>query len=377
MNSFEVSRVAGGSIAGNGVPAGDAADIEGYAHHLRYQEAFEFAPDCQVVTDGHGLILEANHAATVLLHCPKPFLTGKPLGLFVAKGYRERFYSGLTWLNRGHLSDSFEVRLIGRNHEQPQVWICVVARNWESGPRGNLHWMIRDVTARRQAEAERHELMSRLVTAHEDERRRIARELHDSVGQLLTALTLAVTTVREAAPLPPASDARLEEVERLAHQLGREVRDLAVRLRPPALDDLGLDAALAQHLRGWSTAVGIEVDYQPSGVQVQRLPPEVETAIYRVVQEALTNVARHAHARQVSVVVARHAGHVTAVVEDDGIGFDQEGAQHRPDGKRLGLLGMRERAALAGGTLEIESRPGFGTTVIARFPVAREGGGRP
>jgi PAS domain S-box-containing protein len=372
----EASQV-GATAVRNGAPLPDAAVAELYDRRLQYQGAFEFAPDCQVLTDGHGLILEANHAAATLLRCPKQFLAGKPLGLFVADGYRSRFYESLSRLWRGVMSDTFESRLLRRSEEPTEVLVWAMGRESDSRSQSLIHWMMRDVTARKRAEAARVELLGRLVTAHEDERRRVARELHDSVGQLLTALTLAVKAAREAAPLPPASEARLGEVEQVAHELGQAVRDLAVRLRPPVLDDLGLDAALAQHLRNWSAGVGIAVDYQPSGIEAQRLPPEVETAIYRIVQEALTNVARHARARQVSVVVARHAGHVAAVVEDDGVGFDPETAKGQPCGKRLGLVGMQERAALAGGTLDLESRPGCGTTVIARFPIAGDRGDAP
>jgi PAS domain S-box-containing protein len=378
MKPDQASSVAGGSAVRNGTPSSEALVTELFNRRVQYQEAFEFAPDCQVVTDGHGLILEANHAAAVLLRCPKQFLAGKPLGLFMATGYRSRFYESLSRLWRGLVSDSFESRLIHRSGRSTEVLIWAVGRESETRPRTLIHWLIRDLTARKQAEAARAELLGRLVTAHEDERRRVARELHDSVGQLLTALILAVKAAREAAPLPPLSDTRLGEIEKVAHDLGQAVRELAVGLRPPALDDLGLDAALAQHLRNWSAGVGITVDYQPSGIESVRLPPEVETAIYRVVQEALTNVARHAQARQVSVVVARHAGHVAAVVEDNGVGFDPELAKsHHPRGRRLGLVGMRERAALAGGTLDVESSPGCGTTVIARFPISRNGSAGP
>jgi PAS domain S-box-containing protein len=373
MKLDEGSGVTGGSAVRNGTPVPESATSEQFNHRLQYQEAFEFAPDCQVVTDGHGLILEANHAAASLLKCPKQFLAGKPLGLFVAPGYRSRFYESLSRLWRGTVSDSFETRLLRRGESQTEVLVWAMIREADSRPQSHVHWLIRDITARKRHEAARIELLARLVTAHEDERRRVARELHDSVGQLLTALTLAVKAAREAAPLPPASDARLGEVERVARDLGQAVRDLAIGLRPPALDDLGLDAALAQHLRNWSAGTGIEVDYQPAGVHAERLPPEVESAIYRVVQEALTNVARHARARQASVVVARHGGHVAAVVEDDGVGFDLEAAADGRVGNRLGLVGMRERAALVGGTLDIESRPGSGTTVIARFPISRDG----
>ncbi|MBP3954043.1 PAS domain-containing protein [Gemmata sp. G18] len=211
--------------------------------------------------------------------------------------------------------------------------------------------------------ARRVDLTRRLATAQEDERRRVARDLHDSVGQLLAGLSLAVKAVETAGELPPASAARLTEVQRMADALGREIHGLAVRLRPTSLDDIGLEPALEQLVAEWSGRCGIRADFHSTGLGPSRLPPDIETALYRVVQEALTNVARHALATTVSVVISRPDGYVTAVIEDDGAGFDPEAG---PKG-RLGLLGMRERVALAGGTMEVESAHGQGTTIIVRI----------
>jgi signal transduction histidine kinase len=217
----------------------------------------------------------------------------------------------------------------------------------------------------------RDDLRRRLVTAQEDERRRVARELHDSVGQLLTGLALAFKAVAAAGHLPPLIAAKLTEAKRVADALGKEVHALAVRLRPTALDDLGLDAALRQLVADWSVQTGVPVDFQTAGLNGGRLPSESETVLYRVVQEALTNVARHARAGAVSVVVTRLDGMASTVVEDDGAGFDPDAAGRG----RLGLLGMRERVELAGGELNVESTPGAGTAVIARIPVADAGRG--
>jgi signal transduction histidine kinase len=207
--------------------------------------------------------------------------------------------------------------------------------------------------------------MRRLDSAQEDERRRVARDLHDQVGQTLTALTLAVHATRAAGALPPAAAARLEDVQRAAEELGREVHELAVRLRPTALDDLGLHAALGQLLSNWTARTHILVDCHISDLQDIRLPPELETILYRVVQEALTNVARHSHAKHVSVVVQRVNGTVIAAIEDDGVGFDLA----LTGAGRLGLRGIRERVSLAGGFLDIESVAGQGATVLARLPL--------
>src|SRR5205823_2953039 len=156
------------------------------------------------------------------------------------------------------------------------------------------------------------------------ERRRVSRELHDSVGQLLTALQLAVQQLKQSTAPPAARVSPLADVERLAEELGRTIHDIAYRLRPTILDDAGLHAALVQQLTEWSGRTGIEVDFEADAVQTLRLPPEIETACYRVVQEALTNVVRHAQARKVSVVVSCHGGSATLAIEDDGVGFDPE-----------------------------------------------------
>lgn len=195
------------------------------------------------------------------------------------------------------------------------------------------------------------------------------RDLHDTVGQTLVALTLAVQAVRTTPDVPPAALARLEQVQRLADELGRQLHDLAMRLRPTALDDLGLEAAVRQLVDDWSARTGVAAVYQPSGM-TERFPPEVETALYRVVQEALTNAAKHARPTRVGVVLGRNGGHAVAIVEDDGCGFDPMVVTPPPGGRdRLGLLGMRERLALVGGTLEVESEPTVGTTVYARVPL--------
>ena len=215
-----------------------------------------------------------------------------------------------------------------------------------------------------EAEMERRrDLARRLATAQEDERRRVSRDLHDSVGQLMAGLSLALKSVEAAGELPPASAARLAEARRVLDALGREVHGLAVRLRPTVLDDVGLEPALGQLVSDWSERTEIEAAFQASAIGPERLAPEVETAIYRIVQEALTNVAKHAKASAVSVVLSRSDGHVTVVVEDDGVGFVPDAA---PKG-RLGLLGMRERTALVGGELDVESSPGGGTAVRVRI----------
>ena len=336
--------------------------IDPVTYRLRYQESCEFALDARLMTDEHGLISEANHAAASLLACNKAFLIGKPFGLFVADGHRSLFYHKLLHLMKAVGSHEFEVQL-GRGQKPKDV--CLRVTSDHRGASG-LHWVLQDITERRQAIAARADLLRRLVTAQEDERRRVARELHDSVGQLLSALGLAVKSVRDAEPLTSSTLSRLELVERVADELGRNMHDLAVRLRPTALDDFGLKVALVALINEWSERTGVDADFQSVGLESLRFAPEVETALYRVIQEALTNVFKHAEAHLVSIVVERRSGVAIVIIEDDGVGFDPD---QMSSAGRLGLLGMQERITLVGGVLQIEAAPASGTLIRVQVPI--------
>jgi len=231
----------------------------------------------------------------------------------------------------------------------------------------------REAEERRRNEQDRVELLRRLVTIQEDERRRISRELHDEMGQHLAALTLDLKLVRESLPEDLAVRRRLEHLQNLTNQLGREVHRLALELRPTALDDLGLQTTLENFLAEWSARTSIAVEFH-CGLGPERPPPLIETTLYRIVQEALTNVLKHAEARRVGLILDRVDGHFRLIVEDDGRGFDSDAVTDRSAaGGRLGLLGMKERVAMVGGDLSIESRPGSATTVFVRVPVSEPG----
>jgi signal transduction histidine kinase len=206
--------------------------------------------------------------------------------------------------------------------------------------------------------------LRRVVEGQELERRRLARELHDETGQALTSILLGLKHVEEAESEAEARKAATGLREQIVETL-QSVRRLAVELRPSALDDFGLAPALERLAEAFHEQSGIEVDIQ-ANLDAVRLPEEVETALYRIVQEALTNVAKHAEATRVSVVVTRRGNAVTAVIEDDGQGFGAGGGS----GDGLGLVGMKERVGLLGGRLAIESTEGAGTTVVAEVPVA-------
>jgi PAS domain S-box-containing protein len=227
-----------------------------------------------------------------------------------------------------------------------------------------------DVTDYKYAEGVRWELQRQLVGAQEEERRRISRELHDHLGQHLAALILGLQELRESAA-EGVDRSRLLQLQLLANAMASEVHDFALELRPAVLDDLGLYSALEQYAEQWSARHDIPVEMHAAGLAEQRLPPAIEIALYRIAQEGLTNVARHAAAAHVSLIVERTDDGVQLILEDDGRGFPVDAVPRDPLGtRRLGLVGMRERAALAGGTLDIESSPGRGTTLFARIPLS-------
>ena len=203
----------------------------------------------------------------------------------------------------------------------------------------------------------------RVVAAQEEERRRLALELHDETGQALTSILLGLKAIGGAKSKEDAERAEAD-VRALVVQALQDVRTLAVELRPSALDDFGLGPAVERLASTFGERSGIQTTVETR--LEARLPPEIETTLYRVIQEALSNVVKHAAAEHVSIVVSQRGAGVAATIDDDGQGFDE--AEARADA--LGLTGMRERLALVGGTLEIESTPGSGTTVAAQVPVA-------
>ncbi len=208
-------------------------------------------------------------------------------------------------------------------------------------------------------------LSRRLVEVQEGERRTIARELHDEAGQSLTALLFGLRLLEREPGDAAAVSARAGDLKRTAEEVLENLHRLAANLRPASLDHLGLEPAMRQHLDSIERTYGLTVRFKALGLDGERLPPVVETTLYRVVQEALTNVVRHAKASSVDVLAERRGGRVMVMVEDDGVGFDAERAA---TSGQLGLLGMRERAETLGGTLNIESTPSSGTTVVVEVP---------
>jgi signal transduction histidine kinase len=211
-------------------------------------------------------------------------------------------------------------------------------------------------------------LSHRLVEVQETERRQIARELHDEIGQSLTATELNLQAALRS-PGAVSLERRLEDSIQAVERVLEQVHDLSLNLRPSMLDDLGLEPALRWYTHRQANLIGLRAEFIPASLE-ERLDPVIETECFRVAQEALTNVVRHAKAREVTVELSRRNGHLHLSVRDDGIGFEvSESRDEAVRGASLGLLSMEERASLAGGGFELNSQPGQGTEVHAWFPL--------
>lgn len=361
----------------------------------RYADLYDFAPIGYLALNAGGVIIDINLAGTALLGRDRRFLTGLPLGNLLAARDREKFRKLLAALQRNPRLGSKAIDVELKSPSPRRIQLHLLARPIRAGLNEVFAAML-DVTRERQLEAERHAaaerdqkraielqsevetrqiaeerikgLIERLVAVQEQERRRLALNLHDQLGQLLTGLRLAMATLRESLTATAEERDTFERMEQIIAQMDRDVDTLAWELRPPALDEVGLEAALRELLRQWSASQRLAIDLHVSLPGDERLPAEVETQLYRIAQEALNNVGKHAAASHVSLLLERRGSEVAMIVEDDGRGFEIE--EIRKDASRgMGLMGMRERAATLGGDIQVEARPGSGTTVFVRLPL--------
>jgi two-component system CheB/CheR fusion protein len=228
-----------------------------------------------------------------------------------------------------------------------------------------------EVRERRQAEDRVRGLLGRLITVQEDERRRIARDLHDHLGQQITGLRLKHESLRGLDERRQPLEGELAQVEELIGRLDRDLDFFTWELRPPTLDDFGIVTALGNFVHEWSRNFSVPAKFHSHGLDDARFASGIETSLYRISQEALNNIYKHAQASQVDVLLERRDGEVVLVIEDNGRGFDRSCL--RDGDHSLGLTGMSERAALVGGTVDIETEPGKGTTVYVKMPATLAG----
>jgi PAS domain S-box-containing protein len=328
----------------------------------RYHDVFDSTADAMLVFDPAGILLEANPAAAVMHGYTLDELVGLDVRELIAPRNRHQFEAFIQALEeQGTVSlESYDVRRDGTPfpievrgnrffHEDEQAVLAIV----------------RDVTERQLAVKRQDQLSRKILVAQEEERARVSRDLHDGLGQQLTALRLELDWLHKRTPT--ADDAAFDEATGMIDGAVGELRGICRGLRPPLLDDLGLEPAALQLVQEFEEHTKLEVTLELHlGDDLPEIPSEVALCIYRVLQEGLTNVHRHAHASRVEVLLQHRGEHLELALTDDGSGF---GIERIPDSPGFGITGMEERAKLVNGVFSMQSREGDGTKLELQVPV--------
>jgi len=345
-----------------------------------FQVLFEHAPNGVVVVDGRGHIALLNEQMQAMFGFARDELVGRPIEMLIPDRLR-REHMNL----RMAFATAPEARpmgagrdLFGRRRDGVEFPIEIGLKPIRTATGKFVMATVVDITRRQLAAqqlsgalAERDDLRRRFMQAQEDERLRLAHELHDQTGQSLTAIMMELKDIENWADAGERE--RLRLLRGQLDQMGKVLHQVAWELRPASIDDLGLASSLANYVSEWSDQYAIDADFYCGDAKLNELSDEIRTSIYRITQEALTNIAKHTpSATSVSVVIDRAEAVVRLTIEDNGAGFDIATTEPVNGRGGLGLAGMRERISLVGGELQIESSPGSGTTIFARIP-ARHG----
>jgi PAS domain S-box-containing protein len=373
----------------------------------RYLELYEFAPVGYFTLDVRGVVRGANLTGAGILGAERRALVGRGLSRFVAPESQLAFYQHCRRMSDSHIEGECDLDMVradgtrfqahlqsmpassGAAAHEFRVALSDVTERKTAEQRlraahadlerrvaertaelEQINRVLRDeVDERKRAQEAHAQVLRRVVDAQEVERCRVARELHDELGQALVALGLRIKSLES---VPRGADPRdvVADLGQMVNAMLRHMHRLAWELRPPALDDLGLEEALERYGQDWSRQTGVDVDFHSHGFARGRLAPPLETTLFRITQEALTNVHKHSRASHVSILLERRRECGLLIVEDNGAGFDALAVFDSPEKQAsLGFLGMRERATLVGGTISVESTIGSGTTVFVRVPM--------
>lgn len=333
---------------------------------------FEYAPDPIVVIDRRGCIERVNAQVEPTFGYKNEELLGRPVEILLPERFRRRHMKHrINFHADPHLRPmGAGLELFGRRKGGGEFPVEIMLSPVDAAGGSIVIAVIRDITRRKRYDAALREsadrlkiLSRRLIEVQEAERRRLALELHDEVGQILTGLKLTL----EMSARQPAGEVRatIEQAQTLVNELMARARKMSLDLRPATLDHLGLLSALLWHIKQYGAQTHVRVEFKHSGLEGRRFPTEIETAAFRIVQEALTNVARHAETQEAIVRVWADGHGLGLQIEDKGKGFDTEAALNADN--TSGLAGMRERAHLLGGSFLVESSPGAGTRLTAEF----------
>lgn len=337
----------------------------------RYRELFDYAPEPYLVTDTYALIHEANQAAAALLNVPAPSLRNKPLALFITPETKQAFYRLLVTARDAPGLKIGEFQLKPRHQPPIDAEFTVVTTRDDAGKPITQRWLIRNITHRKQIEGELAQSRAQLQTfatnvqsAREDERTRVAREIHDELGQTLTGLRLDLGVIKKQMPESmSAVHVKLDQISATVVSTIQTVRRIMTDLRPSVLDEAGLVAALEWQCRDFKARTGIHCRFLTKETQLD-LDQESTNAVFRLTQEMLTNAAKHSGASRVTVELKQNKRWVQLEVRDNGRGITEDEI-HNP--VTAGLLGMRERVRLLNGEIAIHGVPNRGTRIRVKL----------
>ena len=334
----------------------------------RYRELFENARDVSYVHDLNGRYTSVNRAAEGLSGYTRDEILDKDFTNFIrSKNWRQVRENLCRKLDRDG-ETTYEVELVAKDGHCIPLEVSSRLIH-ENGVAVGVQGTARDITERKRAQEALRTYSRRLMEVQEEERQRIARELHDQIGQVLTAVQINLHGIQLVCNTPETS-AQVQDSIRVLDEALDQVRNLSLDLRPSLLDDLGLVTALRWYADRQAQRTGVRAEVVTKLRDTVRFSRELETACFRIAQEALTNVARHAQAKRVWVRLQRNETDLLLKINDDGVGFDVSALRKRaPSAATLGLQGMEERAHAVGGTIEIDSAPLKGTVICCRFPL--------